>query len=79
MDLIRFLNPGVISLVRRRNWKHLIALSLVLGPISGPLADAAYRNLKGGETVLGFLYAFAIPVSWFDLLAASRFLLVHWA
>jgi hypothetical protein len=57
----------------------LIALSLVLGPISGPLADAAYRNLKGGETVLGVLYAFAIPVSWFDLLAASRFLLVHWA
>jgi hypothetical protein len=45
---------------------------LLLGPISGPLAEGAYRNLRQGETVLAGLYLLAIPTAWVGLVALIR-------
>ena len=45
---------------------------LLLGPISGPLAEGAYRNLRQGETVLAGLYLLAIPIVWVGLAALIR-------
>jgi hypothetical protein len=42
----------------------------LLGPITGPLAEGVYRNLRKNEPVLASLYALAIPVTWIDLVAA---------
>jgi hypothetical protein len=50
---------------------------LLLGPITGPLAEGVYRNLRKGETVLACLYAVAIPITWLDLLALFRMVVIH--
>jgi hypothetical protein len=43
---------------------------LLLGPITGPLAEGVYRNFRRGEPVLAWLYALALSIAWYDL---SRF------
>ena len=40
---------------------------LLLGPISGPLAEGFYRNLRLGEPVLAVLYFLAMALTWYDL------------
>jgi hypothetical protein len=40
---------------------------LVLGPITGPLAEGVYRNVRANNPVLASLYGLAGVVSWFDL------------
>ncbi len=40
---------------------------LLLGPITGPLAEGIYRNVKTNNPGLAALYALAVVVSWFDL------------
>ena len=50
---------------------------LLLGPITGPLAEGVYRNLRKGETLLACLYAFAIPITWFDPPALFRMVVIH--
>ena len=40
---------------------------LLLGPITGPLAEGMYRNVKAHNPGLAALYALAAVVSWFDL------------
>jgi hypothetical protein len=44
-----------------------IAPWLLLGPISGLLAEGFYRNLLRGERVLAGLYFLAIIATWYDL------------
>jgi hypothetical protein len=43
---------------------------LLLGPITGLLAEGVYRNMRAGEPVLVSLYTFALAISWYDM---SRF------
>jgi len=50
------------------NWFRRVAPWLLLGPISGLLAEGLYRNLRRGERVLAGLYFLAIVVTMFDLL-----------
>ena len=50
---------------------------LALGPITGPLAEGMHRNLRRGETVLAWLYALAVVVTWIDMLALMRVLETH--
>src|SRR6187549_1438236 len=40
---------------------------LAMGPISGPLAEGVYRNLRKGNKVLAGLYAFAVVETFFVL------------
>jgi hypothetical protein len=40
---------------------------LLLGPITGPLAEGIYRNVRARNPVLASLYALAVMFSWFDL------------
>jgi len=40
---------------------------LLLGPITGPLAEGVYRNFRRDEPVLAWLYALALAVSWYDM------------
>ena len=40
---------------------------LVLGPITGPLAEGVYRNVRAHNPGLALLYALAVVVTWFDL------------
>lgn len=40
---------------------------LAMGPISGPLAEGVYRNLRKGNRVLAGLYAFAVVETFFVL------------
>ena len=49
-----------------------LALWLLLGPITAPLVEGVFRNMRKGETVLAVLYALAIPSTWLDLLALIR-------
>jgi hypothetical protein len=44
-----------------------IAPWLLLGPISGLLAEGIYRNLRLGERVLAGLYFVAMIATWYDL------------
>ena len=46
-----------------------IAPWLVLGLITGPLAEGMYRNLRAGNRGLAALYAIAVTVTWYDLAA----------
>jgi len=50
------------------SWLRRVAPWLLLGPISGILAEGLYRNLRRGERVLAGLYILAIIVTMFDLL-----------
>lgn len=45
-----------------------------LGPISGPLVAGILRNLRKRELILASLYAFALPMAWYELA-----LLADWA
>lgn len=40
---------------------------LLLGPITGPLAEGIYRNVRAGEPMLATLYAVALGFAWFDM------------
>ena len=40
---------------------------LAMGPISGPLAEGAVRNMRKGNKVLAGLYAFAVVETFFVL------------
>ena len=44
-----------------------IAPWLILGPITGPLAEGVHRNLRAKNPFLASMYALAAVVSWFDL------------
>jgi len=46
-----------------------IAPWLVLGPVTGPLAEGVHRNLRARNPGLASLYALAAVISWFDLVA----------
>ena len=50
---------------------------LLLGPLTAPLAEGMFRNLRKGETVLASLYALAIPLVWLDLSIAFRLMTRH--
>jgi len=50
---------------------------LILGPLTAPLAEGMFRNLRKGETVLASLYAFAIPIILLDLSVAFRLMTRH--
>jgi hypothetical protein len=40
---------------------------ILLGPITGPLAEGVYRNLRAQNPGLATLYALAAIISWYDL------------
>lgn len=40
---------------------------LLLGPISGPLAEGVYRNFRARNPLLASLYALAVAATWYDL------------
>lgn len=40
---------------------------LLLGPITGPLAEGVYRNMRAGDPVLAWLYALALAIAWYDM------------
>jgi hypothetical protein len=40
---------------------------LLLGPITGPLTEGIYRNVRAGELTLAALYAVALGFAWFDM------------
>ena len=40
---------------------------LLLGPVSGPLAEGVHRNVRAKNPGLASLYALAAVVSWYDL------------
>ena len=44
-----------------------IAPWLVLGPITGALAEGLYRNVRARNPVLASLYGVAIGATWVDL------------
>jgi len=44
-----------------------IAPWLILGPITGLLAEGIYRNLKASNPGLASMYGVALTVSWYDL------------
>jgi hypothetical protein len=44
-----------------------IAPWLVLGPITGPLAEGVYRNVRAKNPGLAALYGVAAAFSWIDL------------
>ena len=44
-----------------------IAPWLILGPITGFLAEGVYRNVRAENPGLASLYAVAAVVSWYDL------------
>lgn len=41
----------------------------LLGPVTGPLAEGVYRNLRANNPVLASLYGVAAVTSFFDLAA----------
>jgi len=52
------------------SWKSTfcrIAPWLILGPITGLLAEGMYRNIRAHNPVLASLYGVALPISWYDL------------
>jgi hypothetical protein len=51
---------GLRTLKRLAPW-------LLLGPITGFLAEGVYRNIRRGEEKLAWLYAIALGVSWYDM------------
>jgi hypothetical protein len=53
--------------------KRLLTLTgyTMLGPITGPLVAGIIRNLGKGELLLACLYALALPVAWYELVAAA--------
>ena len=38
-----------------------------MGPVTGPLAEGVYRNLRANNPGLAFLYGLAAVVSFYDL------------
>jgi len=44
-----------------------IAPWLILGPITGPLAEGVYRNARANNPGLAMMYAVATVVTWYDL------------
>ena len=40
---------------------------LLLGPVTGPLAEGVYRNLRANNPVLASLYGVALVTSFYDL------------
>jgi len=44
---------------------------LLLGPLTGPLAEGTLRNWRAGETTLAWLYGLALFVTTFDLYSCS--------
>ena len=46
---------------------YRIAPWLILGPITGLLAEGVYRNLRAGNPSLATMYAVAMVGSWYDL------------
>jgi hypothetical protein len=40
---------------------------LLLGPVTGPLAEGVYRNFQANNPALALMYAVAAAVSWYDL------------
>jgi hypothetical protein len=40
---------------------------LVLGPITGPLAEGVYRNVRADNPGLASLYALATVFTWIDI------------
>jgi hypothetical protein len=52
---------------------------LLLGPVTGPLAEGIVRNLRAGEKSLASLYAIALSLSTFDLYSFGGQLLVFMA
>ena len=57
----KFGEEQLVSRLRR------IAPWLLLGPISGLLAEGFYRNLRLGERVLASMYLVAMVATWYDL------------
>lgn len=45
---------------------------LLLGPLTGPLAEGVYRNLKANNPVLAGLYLMATVSVWFDMAKAGQ-------
>ena len=40
---------------------------LLLGPITGPLAEGVLRSWRAGETCMAWIYALALSLTTFDL------------
>jgi len=60
--------------------KHAIkrlAPWFLLGPITGPLAEGIFRNLRAREYLLASLYCTALGVAWFDLIAITPLVTVR--
>jgi hypothetical protein len=49
------------------NTLRRLAPWMVLGPITGPLAEGVYRNACANNPVLASLYALAAFITWYDL------------
>lgn len=47
---------------------------LLLGPVTGPLAEGIFRNLRAREYWLASLYGVALYVTWFDFAAMTPWL-----
>ena len=44
---------------------------VALGPITGPLVAGIFRNLHKRDLLLAGLYAFALPMAWYELAILS--------
>jgi hypothetical protein len=54
---------------------------LLMGPVTGPLAEGVYRNIRANNPVLASLYGVAAVVSFYDLAAyggRAVIFLHHW-
>jgi len=54
---------------------------LMLGPVTGPLAEGIYRNIRAKNPGLASLYAVAVAVTWYDLATyggGAVMTLKHW-
>jgi hypothetical protein len=48
-----------------------------MGPVTGPLAEGVYRNLRANNPVLASLYGVAAVASFFDLLVYGGRAAIH--
>jgi hypothetical protein len=75
--LTRMLKTIVELVVRKPGQAGTFALYAALGPITGPLAWGAVRNIRKGRPVLAACWAVAIPLVWFDLWTLAGNLVHH--
>ena len=59
-------NLSVAGMEERKYFKGVLPW-LLLGPITGPLAEGVVRNWRAGETCMAWIYALTLSLTTFDL------------